>query len=182
MRVRRCIYNVALIAFGLVATFVISFLLLRIAYPKKYSDSVRECALIYGVDEELIYAIIRCESNFDIDAVSSAGAVGLMQLTYDTVCWVAGRNGEQIPDESVLTVPEINIRYGVEVFAVLAEEFDDIGVSLAAYNAGRTRVLKWLADSRCSKDGILLEYIPYPETDNYVTKVLRTVEIYKLIY
>lgn len=156
---------------------------MRTAYPLRYTDLVEAYAGEYGVEPSLVYAVIRTESGFDPEAVSSAGARGLMQLTEDTLDWAVSKS----PDKEELTVedlfrPEVNIRYGVYVLKLLGEQWKVKETVLAAYNAGQGNVRKWLADERYSTDGETLSAIPFGETKAYVEKVLKAQEMYRELY
>lgn len=156
---------------------------MRTAYPLRYTDLVETYAGEYGVEPSLVYAVIRTESGFDPEAVSSAGARGLMQLTEDTLDWAVSKS----PDKEELTVedlfrPEVNIRYGVYVLKLLGEQWKVKETVLAAYNAGQGNVRKWLADERYSTDGETLSDIPFSETKAYVEKVLKAQEMYRELY
>lgn len=152
-------------------------------FPLKYEETVRHYAKQYEVDPALVAAVIRAESNFRANVKSSAGAVGLMQLTPDTFDWLRSKTREdQKLAADALTDPEINIKYGVYNLKLLSEKYSDIGAGLAAYNAGRSRVDGWLADSRYSEDGISLTTIPYPETENYIKKVQKYRTVYQYLY
>ncbi len=187
-RIRRCI----LAATGIVALAVVCVLALhkgyehftKTAYPLPYREYVEKYAAEYEVAPSLVYAVMSTESSFSPDAVSSAGAVGLMQLTEDTFHWARMRmgtldNGMTVDD---LFDPETNIQYGTYVLHLLREDFSSTATLLAAYNAGRTTVLNWLEDSRYSQDGETLIDIPYDETRQYVFKVLQTQETYQELY
>ncbi len=156
---------------------------MRTAYPLAYNEYVEKYAEDYGFEPSLIYALIRTESEFDPDAVSSAHAMGLMQLTEDTFRWAQSRSpeAESIPEEALFD-PETNIRYGVMVLSLLREQFSDTGVLLAAYNAGIGNVRKWLADPTYSDDGSTLKAIPFPETAAYVEKIPAAQEMYRELY
>lgn len=158
------------------------FYAFRYLYPKKYSAEVVQYSQQYGIDPDLIYAIIKCESNFKADAISHADAYGLMQITKETYEWAAKREKDDEFLEKSLFEPDTNIRYGCVIYSIFQTEFKDPAVCLAAYNAGRGRVKHWLSDKNYSKDGKTLDVIPFAETDNYVKKVLRTQRIYSLIY
>ncbi len=171
-----------LFAVMLLAAIVVTAVMLRFCYPRKYSALVSDFSKRYGISENLVYAIIKCESGFDPSAKSEAGAVGLMQITPDTLSWAAMREGESDISDGMLYDAYTNIRYGCCIFSLLYGEFGDIETALAAYNAGRGKVLGWLADSRYSDDGVLLSDIPYGETLKYVKKVKTVKRIYELIY
>ncbi len=156
---------------------------MRAAYPLKYSEYVEKYAEDYDFDPAFIYALIRTESGFDPDAVSRAGAMGLMQLTEDTFLWAQSRSpeAESIPANELFD-PETNIQYGVMVLSLLREEFSDPRTLLAAYNAGIGNARRWLADPACSDDGVTLKAIPYPETARYVEKIPAAEEMYRELY
>lgn len=158
------------------------FCALRWLYPKKYQTEVERYAAQYGIDPDLVYSIIKCESNFTPDAVSAAGACGLMQITSATYEWVLSRENAESSGKNSLFDPATNIRYGCAIYALLSDELKEPAVALAAYNAGRGRVLSWLSNDAYSADGKTLHTIPFAETDGYVEKVLNAQKIYKLIY
>lgn len=151
-------------------------------FPQKYSEQVTEYSNQYGIDKSLVYAIIKCESNFNANAMSSANAQGLMQLTPDTFSWAYSKQHNKQPESIMLFDAKTNICYGCATYSMLKAEFKDDTVALAAYNAGRSRVKSWLSNPQYSKDGKTLCDIPYPETKTYVKKVLNTQKIYKFLY
>jgi soluble lytic murein transglycosylase len=117
----------------------------------------------------LIYATMRQESGFRPEAISRAGAVGLMQVMPELA---AKRAGKPISPE-MLRMPEINIPIGLQEMAALAEAFDDVyPLSIAAYNAGESRVKRWLKESRRMELDRFVERIPFEETRNYVRRVM----------
>jgi len=128
----------------------------------------------------LMLALIRTESSFRPDAVSSAGALGLTQIMPDTFDWLQTRTGSNLPPEALFE-PEVSIRYGVLFLHMLLEEFSEIEVAVAAYHAGRTRVNQWLHDPEVSPDGRTLAHVPTPQTRHYVYKVMRAYERYQRI-
>lgn len=155
----------------------------RILYPQKYQDIVTACAEEFSLDPNLIYAVIRCESGFDPQAVSSVGAKGLMQITEDAYDWAKYR----MEDTSAHTYddifdPELNIRYGSCLLSLLLTEFGTEENAVAAYHAGFGNVEKWLNDAQYSADGENLDHIPFPTTDQYVSDVLQAQKIYKNLY
>ncbi len=158
----------------------------RIEYPKKYNAYVEAYAEQYELPPHLVYAVIRAESAFDSGAVSSAGAVGLMQLMPDTFRWLSDEMlGEQLAD-GMIRDPETNIRYGCYYLRRLYDRYGDWGTALAAYNAGPTRVDRWLEDpAMTDENGALIpESIPDPfgETRHYVPAVLAAMETYDKLY
>ena len=146
----------------------------KIQYPKKYSEYVEKYSENYGVDENLVYAVIRTESHFNADDMSGAGAMGLMQITSECFDFLQNNIPDDSTeyDDSALYNPEVNIKFGTYFLSYLLDKYDNIEkTALAAYNAGFGTVDNWLSDPACSKDGKNLDVILYPETENYVKKV-----------
>ncbi|MBX5474508.1 MAG: lytic transglycosylase domain-containing protein [Thermoleophilia bacterium] len=117
--------------------------------------------------------MIEQESSFDANARSSAGAVGLMQLTPQTAKGIAIRTGGSSFTLSDLTNPEINVRYGAWYLRHLLDRYHDERTALAAYNAGQRNVDRWLARH---------VDVQFPETRAYVERVERLKEIYRRAY
>lgn len=155
----------------------------RKLYPLYYTDVVEASADEFGLPPELVYAVILTESSFDADAVSSAGAKGLMQLTDDTNEWVAWRLGEE-SEPSRIFEPGLNIRRGCYLLSYLYERFGGWNEALAAYNAGVGRVDGWLDDLLYSSDQktLIVDKLPIEETRSYIAKVLKSAEKYKKLY
>lgn len=153
-------------------------------YPQKYAEQVEQYSEEFGVDEDLIYAVIKTESGFREDVVSGAGAIGLMQLMPETFEWLQDNlDDEVIYDAERLKDPDINIRYGTYFLSWLLERYGgDVSTACAAYNAGFSAVDDWLCDSRYSEDGRTLTEIPYGETRKYVEKILDAIDTYRSIY
>ncbi len=153
-------------------------------YPLKYENFVDKYSAEYGVNDELIYAIIKTESNFEPNAESSAGAVGLMQLMPETFEWLQSYyNGEVTMYSESLYEPETSIKYGTMFLGYLLSIYGSSEeTAVAAYNAGVGAVNQWLSDPECSNDGTTLYYIPYDETRAYVQKVENAKKNYKDVY
>ncbi len=148
--------------------------------PKKYSQFVERYAAECGLDSDLVYAVIRCESGFDEDAMSRSGAIGLMQLRPETANYISRLAGkEHAPD---LYDAESNIRTGVLYLVYLRQRFSTLSEILAAYNAGEGRVNAWLCDPRYSDNGETLTDIPFQETRQYVKRVKKFYNYYKFFY
>ncbi len=153
------------------------------AYPLQYTDIVAKEATANGLDPALVYSVIKAESNFDPDARSHAGAVGLMQMTPDTFEWVQTKlKSDAEYTEQDLYTPEVNIRYGCKLLAMLLEKYNRKATALSAYNAGVGTVNAWLKNPNISKDGAALDNIPYEETRNYVDAVLKNYDNYSKLY
>jgi soluble lytic murein transglycosylase len=152
-------------------------------YPIKYREYIIKYSRQYNLDPLLVASIIRVESKFYRYAESHKGARGLMQISVKTGRWAAnkikitGYTDEQLYD------PNINILIGCWYLNNLKEQFNNnLSTVLAAYNGGSGNVTKWLADERYSKDGENLDYIPFKETREYVSKVLNSYKIYRFLY
>ena len=155
--------------------------LLEKLYPIKYSEYVELYAKEYDVDKELIYAIIKAESNFEAQAKSTKGACGLMQLMQTTAEEVARKINVKIDEDTILE-PKVNINLGTKYISTLIEKYKNIGLALAAYNAGSGNVDSWISNGIIKNDGSDIENIPYKETNNYVRKILRDYKIYQELY
>lgn len=154
----------------------------RTVYPLKYRDLIFENAERHNLDPYLLTAIIFVESKFDKNAVSHRGARGLMQVMPETGKWVASQLDIESFSEEDMFDPELNIRIGSWYFADLMRQFENnTKTSLAAYNAGRGRVERWINERIWQpSDGI--GGIPFAETREYVKRVLKVRERYKRIY
>ena len=138
-----------------------------------------------GADPALIHAVIRQESAFDTEAISRTGARGLMQLMPATAKRVARRLKIRYSRQRLTDDPGHNVSLGSAYLAQLMRTYDgSIILALAAYNAGPTRVNRWLranGDPRATsvRDAIdWVEAIPFAETRNYVQRVLENVPVY----
>ena len=154
----------------------------KLIYRQDYSEYVEKYAKENNVDPLLIYAIIKAESNFDDEAVSSKGATGLMQLMTNTAEEVATNESIELISKDTLLDPETNIRIGIKYFADLMAIFNNESVALAAYNAGMGTVKEWINEGIIKDDGSNIENIPYNETNMYVRKILKDYQIYKQLY
>lgn len=169
------------VTFALLVSFGYFVVLPRVL-PLEYQDIVEKYTAVYGLDKNLVNGVIFSESHFEPNAVSSAGAKGLMQVTDETGWWVAEQIGLRT-DTVDLTDPDTNIRIGCWYLSWLLDKFDGVTeTALAGYNAGHGNVTKWLADEEMSADGITLEEIPYEETKSYVKKVQLAQLVYSYVY
>lgn len=154
----------------------------RMIYPLKYREYIVIYSDKYNVDPNLIAAVIDVESNFNEDAVSPKGAIGLMQILPETGKWISQQNNMENYEDWMLYKPEINIRMGTWYIDNLRTQFNDMDLVLAAYNGGSGNVTKWLKDEKYSDDGKELKDIPFEETKKYVEKVKFRSEIYSFLY
>ena len=179
------------VAIILILCILIAFLnipirIQKIIYKKDYQEYVQKYSREYDVDENLVYALIKAESNFNANAESGKGAIGLMQLMESTAQDVCKKTDLNISNEYVkdkLLEPEININIGTKYLSELLQKYDgNYYLAVAAYNAGIGTVDKWIQEGTIKKDGSDIENIPYKETNNYVRKIIRDYGIYQKLY
>ena len=139
-----------------------------------------------GAEPALLHALIRQESNFAPDAVSRAGARGLMQLMPSTAKWIATKYSLPYSEPRLTADPKYNLTVGQAYLNGVLDSFSGSYVlSLAAYNAGPARVRQWMHDFGDPRDpGVdvvdWIEQIPFNETRNYVQRVLESLQVYRL--
>ena len=157
----------------------------KIFYPKEYKEIVLIYTEKYNVEENLIFAVIKAESNFNNKAISNRNALGLMQIMEGTAKDIAKKYNIKIDysntKQEILNVKN-NINIGTKYLSILLEKYRNKEVALAAYNAGIGRVDEWIDNGIIKNDGSDIEKIPYKETNNYVRKILRNYKIYEQIY
>ena len=137
------------------------------------------------VERALALAVSRQESAFNAAAISSSGALGLMQLLPGTGRDVAGRLGLPFIQDKLTRDPAYNVALGSQYLAEMLQRFGgSYEISLAAYNAGPNRVAKWLesiGDPRTGKIDMVdwIESIPFRETRNYVQRIMEGLTVYR---
>jgi len=157
--------------------------LLRVLYPLRYWELILETSEKNQLDPFLVAGLIRQESLFMPDAVSPAGAIGLMQIMPATGERVADRLGMKGFETEWLQDPEVNIRIGTAYLAGLVRRHgQDWPKILATYNAGPKAVAKWAASMPKAEMDEFVESILYRETRIYVKKVLSNRALYQKLY
>ncbi|HET7220132.1 MAG TPA: transglycosylase SLT domain-containing protein [Vicinamibacterales bacterium] len=156
--------------------------LLQVIFPLTYWDSIRRHSAARGLDPYLVAALIAQESTFDPEIRSAANAWGLMQIVPATGRRLAASLGIRRFNTSMLTNPETNIRLGTLYFSRLVQQFGGVHYALASYNAGENRVVRWKAERPGLDEDEFIDDIPFPETQNYVKRILGTAEDYRLLY
>ncbi len=152
------------------------------AYPQAYQDLVQQFAG-QEIDPDLVYSLMRAESTYRPKVVSSAGAIGLMQLMPTTAKRMSDQLGESNFDVHNLYKPAKNIEYGVTYLKKLYELFPNNTVAvLASYNAGEEAVARWIKHGDFNDIEEFIEEIPYTQTNQYVKKVLRFYWLTKRLY
>jgi soluble lytic murein transglycosylase len=153
------------------------------SYPLGHIDLVRRNAGERALDPYLVLAVIREESAFAPQAVSRAGARGLMQLMQQTADLTAREHKLPPVTSADLEAPERNIQLGVNHLADLIRDFGgNLSLALAGYNAGRHAVQRWVQRFGFADEAEFVEDIPYTETRNYVKRVLGNYDRYQTLY
>lgn len=159
--------------------------ILKIIYPKTYKEIVSVYSEKYNVEENLVFALIKAESNFNREAVSHRDAIGVMQIMEETAKDVANKNSIKIENENIkqeLLKIDNNINIGTKYLSTLLEKYKNKEIAVAAYNAGIGTVDGWIQKEIIKSDGSDIENIPYKETNNYVRKILRNYKLYEELY
>ena len=154
----------------------------QVIFPLTYWESIRRQSALHGLDPYLIAALIAQESTFDPRIRSSANAWGLMQIVPATGRRLARSVGVRRFTTATLTDPEINIKMGTLHFSRLVAQFGGTHYALASYNAGGSRVVRWKAERPGLDEDEFIDDIPFPETQNYVKRILGTAEDYRALY
>lgn len=154
----------------------------RIIFPMNYWDLIKTHATRQGLDPYLVTALVAQESTFEASAKSAANAYGLMQIVPSTGRRLARSERVARFRTPMLTEPEINVRLGTRYFANLVRQFGGTHFALASYNAGESRVVRWKAERPGLERDEFIDDIPFPETQNYVKRVLGTAEDYRRLY
>ena len=167
LRVRKRVVFISLL---LIILGVFAFVFFNVSGYKKYYREIEFYSQKYGVDKYLVLAIIKTESGYDEKAVSSKGALGIMQIMPET----AKFNSERLNLQNYnLLDYKTSIEFGVYYLSYLKNKFNNEYEIICAYNAGEGRVLSWI------KLGILSETsVPFKETETY----LKRVKLRKFLY
>lgn len=162
----------------LIVIFVSTIYLL---FPIKYREYVDKYSSEFGLDKKLVYSVIKIESGFDKNSVSSAGAMGLMQLLPSTAKDMASRMG--IKDETIdLFDEKTNIMLGCFYLSYLLKLYENNVINtLSAYNWGLRNVNDWINKGNVDKEGNITN-IPVKETSDYILKYKFSYAIYDIFY
>ncbi|MGB5811798.1 MAG: FAD-dependent oxidoreductase, partial [Polyangiales bacterium] len=151
------------------------------ALPRAYEWLVVPAAARYGLDPNLLLAVMRVESAYQQHIVSYAGAVGLMQIMPRTGRLIAHAVGHENFSPADLLDPKTNVEFAAWYLTSLIHRFDGrLPLAIAAYNGGPHNVRRWMQES---SDGtsvdVLLERIPFTQTHRYVRRVLVYYDAYR---
>ncbi|MCY4402122.1 MAG: tetratricopeptide repeat protein [Candidatus Poribacteria bacterium] len=155
----------------------------KLLYPLHYEKYVEKYSEQYKVESALIYAMILEESRYRSDAISWAGAIGLMQIMPATGRELARQLNIQRFRTSMLKIPEINIRMGTKYIGYLNSKFDGNAMLVSgAYNGGPGRMSRWLASKKIKDIDEFVEKITIRETRLHIKKVINSYDNYIEIY
>ena len=154
----------------------------RLVYPVLERETLIASSKQNGLDPVLVASLIRQESNFNPRATSPVGARGLMQLMPPVGRTLAQSKGIANYGDSSLYDPAINIRLGTVHLSGLFRRTSNIERVLAAYNAGESRVARWIQKTGASDPEIFTERIPFVETRDYVRAIVRNRAFYSTLY
>jgi soluble lytic murein transglycosylase len=154
----------------------------NLTLPLSDASIIREQAAQKGLDPALIAAVIYAESKFE-PRPSSAGAQGLMQILPTTAYYLAHLSGGTRFTAGDLATPSVNLAYGSYYLRYLLDHYNgDELLAVAAYNAGLTNVDEWVAHAHAHGTQLSAESIPFPETREYVRRVLAAQAEYRATY
>ena len=156
--------------------------ILKVIFPVDYWPLLQKYAKERNLDPYVVAALVAQESNFDREVKSSANAWGLMQVLPSTARGYARRLGVKGFSTRRLTEAEVNVRIGTQIFADSIKRFGGVHFALAAYNAGDSRVASWQREKPGLPQDEFIDDIPFPETQNYVKRILGTAEDYRSLY
>lgn len=147
---------------------------LRMLFPKPFYESFDRSSP--GTDTYLLLSVARQESAFNKGARSPANAQGLLQLLPGTARLLTGKRKNNLYD------PELNIELGTRFLSSLIDRFNSVELALAAYNAGPNRIPGWQKRYATDDKLLFLDLIPFQETRNYVSNILRNNYWYRRLY
>ena len=156
--------------------------LFRAAYPVLHQDALVEQATRNSLDPALVAGLIRQESSWNPRAVSVAQARGLMQLLPSVGASIATSRGYPLWNVALLFEPEVNLELGTSHLSSSLRRDTPPERALAAYNAGASRLARWVRRPGSDDPELFTEWIPFTETRDYVRLVTRNASVYRALY
>ena len=170
-----------IIAGSIISVAVLIIVLTFSVFPRKFSSDIKKYTSIYGLPTSYIASVICIESGYDTQAVSQAGAMGLMQLMPSTAFDCADRLDIQIEQEQLFD-KDVSLNLGCFYLRYLLDLFDGDWINtLCAYNWGYGNVCNWLALGNVDKNGTITK-IPVEETKEYIKKFKICQFVYEKVY
>jgi len=156
---------------------------IKLQYPINFEEEIASHAHFYSVPSLFVFSIARQESLFNVKAISSSYALGLLQLLPTTAQLLANKEkyGKVTPRN--LKKPLTNIRFGIKFLGILLKKFNgSIPLASGGYNAGPGKIVKWIKNKPTMEIDEFIEDIPIFQTRNYVKKVMRNFAMYHYLY
>ncbi len=164
---------------GIIFTIITIVALIKLFYPVCYIDSINRYSEEFQLESSLVLAIVNIESGFNRFAISSRGAIGLMQLMPSTAEFIADELDIENFSINSLFNSDVNIMFGCYYLRYLSNKFDTYEKVLFAYNAGEGRLYNFLSKS----GGVFnIEDIEINETKNYIKKIKKAESVYKIYH
>ncbi len=155
----------------------------RLAFPMPYRTTLESVSRERDLDPYMVAALIRQESEFNPKAISRAKAYGLTQVLPATGREISRKLGMKAFSTRMLLQPDTNLQLGAYYLRSMLDQFGGKWAeTLAAYNAGKSRVLNWRTFSEFEEPAEFVESIPFNETRNYVQIVMRNADLYRRLY
>ena len=154
----------------------------RLIYPVVHEEALLAETAEQRIDPSFVAALIRQESMFNPAATSAVGARGLMQVMPDLAGRLAGSLGYPVWDPVLLYQPDVSLQLGSYHLQELVSRYDRGVEVLAAYNAGASRVERWVRRGGVADPEVFAERIPFVETRGYVRVIQRNQELYRALY
>lgn len=155
----------------------------RLSHPRKYGEIVTEYATLYGVPEQIVYAVIKTQSGFDSTKQGENGEIGLFQLTPAQYLELTAEARDPEANPAALYDPDTNIRYGTMYLAALYQKYGMWSTVYAALYAGEDAVDGWLQNPACvDPDFGTLVTIPDKQIAKAVKKTVKAQDIYEKLY
>jgi soluble lytic murein transglycosylase len=156
--------------------------LFRVAYPVMHDDALVEESRRNGLDPALVAGLIRQESSWNPHAVSPAAARGLMQLLPSVGASIAASKKYPLWNPALLFDPDVSLELGTAHLSSSLKHDTPPELALAAYNAGASRVARWVRRPGADDPELFTEWVPFTETRDYVRIVLRNASVYRALY
>ena len=156
-------------AFALLLTTLIG---LRVLFPLEYRVDILEWSAAYDLNPEWVASVIRNESRFRPQAISPAGAIGLMQIMPETGAWIAQQLQLANYSTTLLEDVSLNIAMGSWYLRYLLNRFLTLDAALMAYNAGPTNAERWEGNLK----------LAFPGTQQYVRRIHLSLPVYRVYF
>ncbi len=163
--------------FSIILAVLVGYIFYEVSLSSRYYKLVKSECEKYGLNSITVISLIKTESNFNKNAKSTKNAKGLMQIKDQTAKYVSELYNIEYDD---LFDYKSNVKLGVAYLDYLTKKFKYEDVVLCAYNAGESVVNSWKEKGYIKNDDI--NYIPYKETKNYLTKIKKLKNFYTIFY